>query len=79
MANRLTPEQVEAFLNRYKDPANARRFLQEAGLIDENGELARPYRAETDAMDALRQASADVSGIELRSGWCDKTSTSENQ
>lgn len=46
MSNQLTPEQVNAFLARYKDPADARRFLQEAGLIDENGELTEPYRPE---------------------------------
>ena len=40
----LTPESVQAFLDRHKDPADARRFLQDAGLIDENGELAKPYR-----------------------------------
>lgn len=79
MTNQLTPGQIESFLARYKDPADARKFLQEAGLIDESGELTRPYRAETDAMDALRQASADVSGVESRPGWCDKTSTSEKQ
>ena len=44
MAKQLTPESVQAFLDRHKDPADARRFLQEAGLIDENGELAKPYR-----------------------------------
>lgn len=44
MADQLTPEQVESFLDRHKDPADARRFLQEAGLIDENGDLAKPYR-----------------------------------
>ena len=44
MFPQLTPKQVESFLARYKDPADARRFLQEAGLIDENGELAKPYQ-----------------------------------
>lgn len=44
MSNQLTPEQIESFLARYKDPADARRFLQEAGLIDENGDLTKPYQ-----------------------------------
>lgn len=44
MTDRLTREQVDAFLARHKDPSDARRFLQEAGLIDENGDLAKPYR-----------------------------------
>lgn len=47
MSNQLTRKQVESFLARYKDPAEARRFLQEAGLIDENGELTKPYQSET--------------------------------
>ena len=46
MTDRLTREQVDAFLARHRDPEDARRFLQEAGLIDENGELAKPYRPE---------------------------------
>lgn len=44
MTDQLTSEQVKLFLDRHKDPADARRFLQEAGLIDENGNLAKPYR-----------------------------------
>ena len=44
MSRPLTPEIVQSFLDRHKDPADARRFLQDAGLIDENGELAKPYR-----------------------------------
>ena len=40
----LTQQQVDALVERLKDPEDARRFLQEAGLIDENGELAKPYR-----------------------------------
>lgn len=47
MTNQLTPEQIESFLARHKDPADARKFLQEAGLIDENGDLTKPYRLET--------------------------------
>lgn len=46
MVKRLTRQQVDDFLDRYKDPADARRFLQEAGLIDANGDLAKPYRPE---------------------------------
>jgi hypothetical protein len=40
----LTKQQVDALVARLKKPEDARRFLQEAGLIDENGELAKPYR-----------------------------------
>lgn len=70
MTNRLTGQQVDDFLDRHKDPSAARRFLQKAGLIDKNGELAKPYRS--DPMDDLRQASADVSGVELEPCWWQK-------
>lgn len=30
------------------DPQKAREFLQRAGILDEDGELAAPYRAEPD-------------------------------
>lgn len=71
MSNRLTQEQVDAFLARYKDPADARRFLQEAGLIDENGELARPYRSEPivlspEGFDALQRRLAKAGGYDPR-------------
>jgi hypothetical protein len=62
---RLTSEQIDAFLAKYTDPADARQFLVEAGLIDKNGELAGPYRPSP--IDDLRQASADVSGVEVLS------------
>lgn len=44
MTNQLTQKQIEMFLDRHKNPADARKFLQDAGLIDENGDLAKPYR-----------------------------------
>lgn len=47
MTERLTREKIDSFLARYRDPMDARRFLQEAGLIDENGDLAEPYRSES--------------------------------
>jgi hypothetical protein len=43
---KLTKQQVDAFLDKLKDPKDALRFLQDAGLIDENGELTKPYRQE---------------------------------
>ena len=39
----LTKQQIDALVARLKAPEDARRFLQDAGLIDENGELAKPY------------------------------------
>ena len=44
MADQLTPEIIKSFLSRHKDPADARKFLQDAGLIDEHGVLTDPYR-----------------------------------
>jgi hypothetical protein len=44
MADQLTPEHIKSFLDRYRDPADARKFLQDAGLIDEDGKLSAPYR-----------------------------------
>ena len=44
VARPLTKEQVDGVIESLKDPEDARQFLREAGLIDENGELAEPYR-----------------------------------
>lgn len=92
MTDRLTRQQVDDLLDRYKDPADARRFLQDAGLIDENGELAKPYRLELPAkdFDALQQRLAEPGQYDPRvakvlstpAPWddgCDKTSTSANE
>lgn len=37
---------LDSFLDKYKDPVAAKRFLIQAGIIDENGQLAKPYRQE---------------------------------
>lgn len=44
---RLTREIVDSFLAEFTSKEDALRFFQEAGLVDENGELAPPYRPET--------------------------------
>ena len=41
---KLTKKQVDGVIESLKDPEDARQFLREAGLIDENGKLAKPYR-----------------------------------
>ena len=41
----ITESQVKDLLQRLKKPEDARKFLQEAGLIDEDGQLAEPYRS----------------------------------
>jgi hypothetical protein len=45
---RLTKEQVDALVRKLKDPEDAKAFLIEAGLLDENGDLAKPYRLDKD-------------------------------
>ena len=92
MVKRLTRQQIDDFLDRYKDTADARRFSQEAGLIDENGELAKPYRIELPAknFDALQQRLAQPGQYDAKvakvlstpAPWengCDKTSTPADQ
>ena len=48
-SNRLTPEAVKEFLDKYKKPEDARKLLQEMGFIDEDGNLTPPYRPIDDA------------------------------
>ena len=42
---RLNEENVKNIMEKLKKPEDARKFLQEAGLIDEDGQLAEPYRS----------------------------------
>jgi len=72
MTNRLTPEQIDSFLARHRDPADARKFLQDAGLIDENGELTEPYRPERitllsqENFDALEKRLSKAGGYDAK-------------
>ena len=50
MADQLTPEHIKSFLARYEDPTDARKFLQEAGLVDEHGILTEPYKPDLKPM-----------------------------
>jgi hypothetical protein len=45
-SGQLTQEQVDALVNKLRDRTLARQFLMDAGLIDEDGQLARPYRSQ---------------------------------
>jgi hypothetical protein len=45
-SGQLTKEQVDALVKRLQDPRRARQFLMDAGLIDADGQLARPYRSQ---------------------------------
>lgn len=44
---RLSPLQVQNFIDKYKEPEKAKALLTEMGFLDENGELLAPYRPET--------------------------------
>ena len=47
MPKQLDPEEVDRWLAVItKDPEACRQFLLEAGIIDENGDLAKEYRAD---------------------------------
>jgi hypothetical protein len=42
----LRREQIDALLDELRDPALARQFLMDAGLIDSDGQLTAPYRSQ---------------------------------
>lgn len=44
-SSQITAHQVEKLLEQLKKPEDARAFLRNAGLIDEDGQLAEPYRS----------------------------------
>jgi hypothetical protein len=50
----LRREQIDALLEELRDPALARQFLMDAGLIDADGQLTAPYRSQ-DARTAWEQ------------------------
>lgn len=41
--SRLQRHQIDELLKKLEDPAKARQFLFEAGLIDQDGNLTEPY------------------------------------
>jgi hypothetical protein len=43
---RLTKQDIDDFLKEYNTPEKARKFLRDAGLIDENNNLTKPYQPE---------------------------------
>jgi hypothetical protein len=43
---RLTKQDIDEFLKEYNTPEKARKFLRDAGLIDENNNLTKPYQPE---------------------------------
>jgi len=45
---RLTKQDIDNFLEEYNTQEKARKFLREAGFIDENGKPTKPYRKENE-------------------------------
>jgi len=45
-SGQLTREQIDALLEKLRDPSLARQFLMDAGLIDADGQLTPPYRSQ---------------------------------
>lgn len=45
-SGQLSREQVDALLQKLRDPSLARKFLMDAGLIDADGQLSPPYRSQ---------------------------------
>ena len=43
---RLTKQHIDDFLKEHNTLEKARKFLREAGLIDENNNLTKPYQTE---------------------------------
>ncbi|MGB7563464.1 MAG: hypothetical protein WBM08_01805 [Prochlorococcaceae cyanobacterium] len=42
----MTREQIDALLEKLREPSLARQFLMDAGLIDADGQLTPPYRSQ---------------------------------
>lgn len=62
--DRLSSEDVKNFLSRYRDPTEARNLLIEIGIIDENGELAGPYKKSSEETeDAITQWRSEGRGV----------------
>jgi len=45
-SGQLSREQVDALLQKLREPSLARKFLMDAGLIDADGQLSPPYRSQ---------------------------------
>jgi len=43
---RLTKQDIDDFLKEYNTPEKARKFLRDAGLIDEDCNFTKPYQPE---------------------------------
>jgi hypothetical protein len=42
-SEKLCSQQIKDLIEKYKDPEEARKFLQDAGIIDGQGNLMPPY------------------------------------
>jgi hypothetical protein len=43
-SEKLCSQQIKDLIEKYKDPEEVRKFLQDAGIIDEQGDLMPPYQ-----------------------------------
>jgi hypothetical protein len=43
-SEKLCSQQIKDLIEKYKEPEEARKFLQDAGIIDEQGDLMPPYQ-----------------------------------
>jgi hypothetical protein len=63
---RLTKQDIDEFLKENNTPEKARKILRDAGIIDENGNLTKPYQPEQLRLDE---------GKVQRSGFRDGSTT----
>jgi hypothetical protein len=50
-SDQLCAEQIKNLLDKYKEPEKARRFLIDAGIIDEHGNLMPQYQPIKDVIE----------------------------
>lgn len=44
LSEKLCSQQINDLIEQYEEPEQARQFLREAGVIDENGDLMPPFQ-----------------------------------
>lgn len=58
-SDQLCAEQIKNLLDKYKEPEKARRFLIEAGIIDETGNLMPQYQPITTDVPVIVEVNND--------------------
>jgi hypothetical protein len=59
-SGQLRREQIDALLEELRDPALARQFLMDAGLIDADGQLTPPYRSQDEVPGRSMEPGSEV-------------------